>query len=280
MKCNEQKPICSGCLKGSRQCIYPVPPQRENRSSARRIIEKTQNWRHSDGFESALNFDVFSIDDRSQKVIVKFSDQGSSVTPSSIEPFQFNRQMRINSLRAPADIAESVCSSSNSFITAFISRVSPSPVRRELVQSSTHKHSPRPIPIPAVPNSTQDPRIQFFLRFHRENINEFHYFCYHDYRKFCTTTLMAMIQQSDALCNAVVAFSALIYSVKIDRSSRVQAFSHYALALQQLRVLVDQITINVDECHIALATALQLACFDVFPISMTLLIHSVSSTIQ
>ena len=89
-----------------------------------------------------------------------------------------------------------------------------------------------------------------------------------------------MIEHSDALRNAVVAFSALIYSVKIDRSTRVLAFSYYALALQQLRILLDQITMNVDECHMSMATALQLACFDVITNFTTMLINSVSSMIR
>ena len=152
------------------------------------------------------------------------------------------------------------------------------PLHEGLVQYSTE--TSRPIQIPTVLRSTRDYPVQFFLSFHQENINEFHYFCYHDYRKFCTTTLMTMVQQSDALLNAVVAFSALIYSIKIDRSARVQAFSYYALALQQLRILLDQITMNVDEYHMTIATALQLACFDVIALSSTMLIHSVSSTIQ
>ena len=81
-----------------------------------------------------------------------------------------------------------------------------------------------------------------------------------------------MVEQSNALCDAVVAFSALVYSMKIDHSARVQAFLYYTSALQQLRVLLDQTIMNVDEYHIAIATALQLASFDVFIISIKVLI--------
>ena len=79
---------------------------------------------------------------------------------------------------------------------------------------------------------------------------------------------MVMIEQSNALRDAVVAFSALIYSMKIDRSTRVLAFWCYTSAIQQLRVLLNRVTLSVDECHMALATALQLASFDVFTISI------------
>jgi hypothetical protein len=33
---------------------------------------------------------------------------------------------------------------------------------------------------------------------------------------------------------------------------------------------------NIDECHMAIATSLQLACFDVFTVWMMVLIYSVS----
>ena len=241
--------------------------EKEDRSSSR-------------GSEFAENRDVFCVDNGTQKVIVKFPEQDSSPTASSVDPFQLDQQFPICFLRAIADNEESLYSSSNLLVTSFISGVNSFPLHGELVQSSTDTHPARSIQIPTVLRSTRDYRVQFFLSFHQENINEFHYFCYHDYRKFCTTTLMTMVEQSDALRNAVVAFSALIYSVKIDRSARVQAFSYYALALQQLRILLDQITMNVDECHMAIATALQLACFDVITNSMTMLIDSVSSMIQ
>jgi hypothetical protein len=51
-------------------------------------------------------------------------------------------------------------------------------------------------------------------------------------------------------------------------------------ALQQLRVLLNQTIMNVDEYCMPIATALRLASFDVFTISITVLILSVSSMIQ
>lgn len=210
---------------------------------------------------------------------MKFSDEDSPAAASLIYLFQFNQQTLVDSLRAPAGIAESLYHDSNPLVTPSITGVSPFSFRGEFIQSSTHAYRSLETQIPTVPKNSRDPYVQFFLRFHQENINEFHYFCYHDDQKFCTTTLMAMVQQSDALCNAVAAFSALIYSIRIDHFTRVQAFTYYALALQQLRVLLDQTVMNVDECHMAIATSLQLACFDVSNIWIIMLTHSVSSMI-
>ena len=80
--------------------------------------------------------------------------------------------------------------------------------------------------------------MQFFLDYHQKNVTEYHYFCYHDYRKFFTMELMDMAKLSNVLCIALVAFSALIYSMK-QRSAREQAFWYYTLALRQLRELLN-----------------------------------------
>jgi len=94
---------------------------------------------------------------------------------------------------------------------------------------------------------------------------ESHYCLYYDYNKFITTTLLAMAEGSIALRHAVVAFSALIYSIKADRIAREQAFEHYELSIQQLRVLLDKAPMTAEERQAATATALELASFDVVP---------------
>lgn len=118
--------------------------------------------------------------------------------------------------------------------------------------------------IPQAPRSTRNQNVKFFLNFHRETITGFHYFRYDNYQKRCTRTLLAMAERSDALRYAVVAFSALIYSMNVDRTAREQAFLYYAMSLQQLRVLLDDRPMNTEENHTAIATALQLSAFDVY----------------
>jgi len=264
-------------LKGSRECTYPPSPQKDNSYAGKILVgvkETLENRQHSNGSESMLNFDVLNVVDRSQKVVMKVLAQGSSATTSSVNLFRSNQQMLIDPLRTPANGTKYFYNPPSSLIPLSVSGIRP---RHFLVQSSANA---RAIQIPTIPKSIRDRFIQFFLNFHQENINEFHYFCYYDYQKFCTRTLMVMVDQSNALRDAVVAFSALIYSIKIDRSARVQAFLYYTSALKQLRALLDQVTLNVDECHMAIATALQLASFDVFTISIKELILSVSSMIR
>jgi hypothetical protein len=103
----------------------------------------------------------------------------------------------------------------------------------------------------------------FYLQYHREAISDAHYFRWYDYNKFCTKTIFTMAEESDAMRHALVAFSALIYSIKIHPPARVDAFLYYAMALRELHDLLGKAPMELWECQAAIATALQLSCFDV-----------------
>lgn len=75
-----------------------------------------------------------------------------------------------------------------------------------------------------------------------------------------------MAEQSNALEHAVVAFSALIYSINVHQGVRALAFLYYSKALQELRALLDKTDMDLQDCFTAVATALQLSSFDVYPI--------------
>jgi hypothetical protein len=210
------------------------------------------------------DFDVLKDDDRTQKMVGHFAARGSSGTTALVKLLQPYQQTPIGSPKASSNITEFLYNPPSSMLPFSIR---PSHLSEQF-ESSANVLSTRAIQISTIPKSIRHIIIQFFITFHQGNVNEFHYFCYHDYHKFCTTTLMVMIERADVLRDAVVAFSALVYSMKVDKSARVLAFMYYTSAVQQLRVLLDQITLNVDECHMAIATALQLASFDVFPISL------------
>ena len=121
--------------------------------------------------------------------------------------------------------------------------------------------------------------IRFLLNFHRETIFEAHYFRYYDYNKLHTKVLFAMAEELDSMRHALVAFSALIYSIKIHPDARVIAFMYYAKALQELRALLDKPPEDMEmwEWQGAVATALQLSTFDVPSISQISSDFSVSS---
>lgn len=111
-------------------------------------------------------------------------------------------------------------------------------------------------------------RIQstlFFLDYYRKVVREYHYFLYHDHQKLSTETLLAMAEQSSALKNSMVAFAALVYSMRIPGAARHIAFVYYAIALKELRQQLDEYPMSIEQCQRAVATALQLSSIDVYP---------------
>jgi hypothetical protein len=115
--------------------------------------------------------------------------------------------------------------------------------------------------IPRPPTSNRSQPVQLFLRFHQEKVSSAHYFAWFDYHQLYTNLLHAMAEDSLALQYAMVAFSALVYSAKVQRASDQVALHYYTLAIKELQPLLNEIVHQKGE--IALATALQLASFDV-----------------
>jgi hypothetical protein len=267
-QCNEVKPVCGRCEKGLRECTYPPPCKKgkpKNRVEKKEEIEERPS---TSGSESSLNSD--HSDTEFEKPIVRFSSSASSGSPATdsspnhFNSLDFDPQMLIDPIDSPPESSESLFSTTNPLLTLGVSP--PSFCETLLLQTSTSSlstSSTGPIHIPRPPRATRNQNVQFFLHFHRETVTEFHYFRQYDYHELCTKTLLAMAEKSDTLRHSVVAFSALIYSMKIDRAAREQAFLYYSMSLQQLRVLLDDDPTTTEEKHIAIAIALQLSSFDV-----------------
>jgi len=297
IQCDEKKPICTRCEKGSRECSYPPPlkkkrkPPLYKRGKDKEVIPEKETTGGEDlgkgkevarpstsGSESSVVFepsDDENEEEADSRVLVRFCSSSTHDSPESdsspdhFTSLQFDQQMLIDSLGTPSDTTSEslILPPSTPLFSWSISGVSPGAFCEELLmqtpppESSTS--STRLIHIPRPPKTTRTHPVQFFLSYHKENITSNHYFSYYDYKKICTTMLLAMAERSEALRHAVVAFSALIYSLRIDRTVREQAFIYYAIALQELGIVLRQHEMTVDESHIAIATALQLSGFDV-----------------
>ena len=141
---------------------------------------------------------------------------------------------------------------------------------RERHSQSFHHTGPEPnitrmlcLPrsISSQPNRTQ--AVHFLLQYHQETITEAHYFRCHDYPHLHTKLLFALAEQSVVLQHALVAFSALIYSIKVHHDVRALAFLYYSKALQELRLVLNKTATDIGDCLVVVATALQLSSFDV-----------------
>ena len=111
-----------------------------------------------------------------------------------------------------------------------------------------------------------DDLVPFFLSYHRQNINNGHYFWYWDHYRFFKDGLLELSNQSDPLRYAIAAFSALIYSFKVDHQMKTFTFFFYAKALQQLQEVINTVSMDSEaSVYTTVATILELACIEVCP---------------
>jgi Fungal specific transcription factor domain len=132
------------------------------------------------------------------------------------------------------------------------------------VLNAPSKGIPRQISHSSTPSHPES--FNFFLDYYVHNVRQYHYFLYSDHEELATKGLLSMAESSDALRHAIVAFSALIYSMKVPGNWRHFAFAYYESALKGLRELLNKFPMGNDECLIAVATALQLSTLDVHPL--------------
>jgi hypothetical protein len=118
------------------------------------------------------------------------------------------------------------------------------------------------ISIPRSPKSALSQSCQFFQKFDREWITSAHYFAWHDCNQLYTKLLPAMAEEHLALRYSRLAFSALIYSTKAELRAKEIAMLYYAATVRELRLFLNK-PLNQIESNVAVATALQLASFDV-----------------
>ena len=266
------KPVCGRCDKGLRECTYPIPSKKGKKKKCGPKEEVEEKRPSTSGSESSVNFDLSDVE--YDATTIRFSSTSSNGSPTSdtspdqFTDLQFDEDMLLDSLEDPCDMEKPLFNSFSPNLT-FPTEVSPTsfceglPLQTPTSSQSTTSSSGM-IHIPHALNSVRSHPVQFFLAFHRETITEAHYFRYYDFNKLCTRTLLVMAERSDALRHAVVAFSALIYSMRIDRTAREQAFLYYAMSIQQLRLLLSEAALDGEASHIAVATALQLSSFDVY----------------
>jgi hypothetical protein len=227
LQCDEQKPICNRCKKASRECRYPQPTTTKADTTGKDEIQLPSG-------ESGSSLDLEESED-TEKTIVQFSSSSKDC------PEYFSNLIDVESLMGEIP---SIDPFSSIFDIPFD------------INSSMAIDT-----IPRAPTSNKVRSIQFFLKFHQDTITAAHYFRYFDLPKLHTKWLPAMAEQCECLRYALVAFSALIYSIKVNPSARQIAFYYYAMSLKGLRSILD----TDIEYNSLIATALLLSAIDVSP---------------
>jgi hypothetical protein len=119
-------------------------------------------------------------------------------------------------------------------------------------------------PLFRTPRPIRDDLIPFFLSYHRQNIDYGRYFWFCDPHRFIKESLLELTKQSEPLRYAVAAFSALIYSIQLDRRMKRFTFLFYAKAIQELQQVINFDSMDsMASIHTTVATILELASIEV-----------------
>jgi len=130
---------------------------------------------------------------------------------------QLDQQMVIDSLSPPPCSIEPLFTPPVTFAFSSISGLTPTRYSQSLqIGSPAQPISTSMLGFPKTdsPRSNRTQAVQFFLNYHRHTITEAHYFRWYDFPKFCTKLIFLIAEESSALQHSLVAFSALIYSIR------------------------------------------------------------------
>lgn len=202
VKCDEKRPVCERCSKGSRECVYPDPPA-PKAAKPRDPLAPTQQ---ASPLSSSGDADDDIDNDENRKTrleTIPDEDETDSRSQKSTSYPPHNA-----GAPSPSDILRSRHGSET---PSFDDRGS-SP------SSSTVTSSGKPAPYclsdftpqsEGRPDCTHLPDdIQYYLRWHYDNITFYHYGINHDTDDFYRMILPRAAMQNESLLNAVVGFTA------------------------------------------------------------------------
>lgn len=251
--------MCNRCRKGGRTCEF------SSYISANLNKDDTDVWEprpssSSGSLDSPESYPAF--DDRGRLLVTDTSSSSSSndAIHSLVywSPDSETAGRSLTSLDPPLDDFPSVTNTSTTIPTVFC-------ITEEYRDVSTRFSNVLNIPRSPTAYSPCHLILQFFIKYHQEKIIPAQYFRYCDYSNFFTKTLLAMAENSEVLRTAVVTFSVLVFSVKGHQRVRPLAFYFYSKAIQGLYSILGEAEQDTFTFYTAVATALELASFDVLP---------------
>ncbi|KAG6040981.1 hypothetical protein E4U41_006371 [Claviceps citrina] len=213
IKCDEARPICERCKKGTRDCVYPDPPTsrcsklKDGRSSPQRTSTKSSN----DGENGDDEQDMKSVDRALDE------DEGAESSPEMISDSQMSE-------------CWTGCSSTQDLSAESVSQIGNMKIRH--CTSNSHRSKATPSSDLSVPTgrhadwSHLPPDYQHYLNYFVENITSFHYSISHDEENFFGTILPSLAVHHEPLLNAVVGFSAYHSTLK-NPNGKLQEFLKY-----------------------------------------------------
>ncbi|KAL4903607.1 hypothetical protein BDW74DRAFT_155831 [Aspergillus multicolor] len=254
IKCDETRPVCDRCRKGSRECVYPSTTGPASKPAPRSVAKAKASRPQSRGSDSSgpvsvdtdetRTFDLAPIVDEDEEE----GSPGSSThqSPTATGPTaptgsksKLSKKKSVQSLRRrrakqqlvpAADPVPSLKEDSSSPpSTEASSRYGSLSARSD----SVGYHLFETIGDPTTAHLPED--LRFYISYHRDSISYRHYFMRRRSKDFVDQTIIEHALQYEPLLYAVVGFSAYHHAVQTRSENLYSFLKYYNKALSLLR---------------------------------------------
>ncbi|KAJ5320075.1 hypothetical protein N7508_000358, partial [Penicillium antarcticum] len=231
IKCDESRPLCERCRKGSRECVYPSPTS-SSKGSVRATGKSRAGRPPSQGSDSSEKYDIEAISPLDPIIDEEEPDSAISESrpspPATIRPdlhkSQSSQSLRKRSIKhtdAPSSIKEQSSSPSTES-----SRFESMSVRSGSIGHST---------VEMISNARLPDDLRFYLNFHSEFLTTPHFFLRQSCSRFIQHNLIELALQYEPLLYALVGFSAYHHTLQSPGGKLATFLKYYNKALTLLR---------------------------------------------
>lgn len=263
IKCDESRPTCERCRKGSRDCVYPSPTTPSSKAGARAAARSRGARPPSQ--ESDSSGRVGSEDVHTLEPIIDEEEPESAGTTSRPSPTsvassshldlrktQSGQSLRKRRLKQASESSQDQGSSPS---TEGLESMS--------VRSASIGHS-----ISDLLNSTRfSDDIRFYLNFYQEFISHNHFFLRQSSSRFIHHSIIELALGYEPLLYALVGFSAYHHTLQIPGGKLHTFLRYYNKALVLLRKSLGS---GEEHTEATLCTVLMLTTFEVIFLAMLL----------
>ncbi|KAJ6179620.1 hypothetical protein N7519_010081 [Penicillium mononematosum] len=238
IKCDETRPLCERCRKGSRDCVYPSPTASSSASkaSSRSTAKSRAGRQQSHGSDSSTKVDSDTLSPL--QPIIDEEEPDSSVSESRPSPASatttsqqdLRKSQSAQSLRKhnagptsePSSYAKEQSSSPSTESPRFESLS---------VRSGSLGHSTTEL----INNARLPDDLRFYLNFHQDFMTPPHFFLRQSSSHFIHYSLVELALHYEPLLYALVGFSAYHYSLHSPGGKLYRFLQYYNKALILLR---------------------------------------------
>ena len=256
IKCDETRPVCERCRKGSRDCVYPSSTSASSKTAARTSAKLRSAHPPSQEGDSASTFETESssplepIIDEDDNNIVELESRPSPTSSMNASPKDLKETQSGQSLSKPNTKTVFEADPFN-----LVSSRSPSAETLSVPSASIGHSTPELLSSACLPDD-----LRFYLNFYQQFISHDHFFLRRNSTRFVQHTIIELALLYEPLLYALVGFSAYHHTLRTPGGKLYTFLKYYHKALTLLRKSLGS---GEEHTEATLCTVLVLATFEV-----------------